>query len=206
MGYNTVLATQMVMGSSPGRNIVQCLWTCLQVCGLKMLGCHADLYTVSKVSHQKWIWGSHKQESMQKGIYPVFETQARCHQKSKTWSISGTPEGLMSSKHFFLKSHVMIKKPIWKKKTYIFQLENNRTLHKECVLLNNHVELFEGSRVFVGLLYVRANLTSVRSLFSFMFDITMEAYQRANFLLLLAFHYIVVFYQWCFRMTVNCAC
>ena len=32
---------------------------------------------------QRWIWGSHKQESTQ-GIHPGFETQGRRHQKSKT--------------------------------------------------------------------------------------------------------------------------
>ena len=29
-------------------NLCQCLLTCLQVCGSKRLGCHADLYTVSR--------------------------------------------------------------------------------------------------------------------------------------------------------------
>ena len=29
-------------------NLHQCLWTCLQVCGSKRLGCHADLYTVNR--------------------------------------------------------------------------------------------------------------------------------------------------------------
>ena len=39
------------------------------------------------------------QESMQ-GIYPAFETQGRCHQKSKT-GVSVVPwKGLMSSKNF----------------------------------------------------------------------------------------------------------
>ena len=41
-------AGRMVMGSSPGPNLHQCLWTRLQVCGLKRLGHHADLYTVSR--------------------------------------------------------------------------------------------------------------------------------------------------------------
>ena len=29
-------------------NLHQCWWTCLQVCGLKRFGCHADPYTVSR--------------------------------------------------------------------------------------------------------------------------------------------------------------
>ena len=45
---NTVLAAQTVMGSSPRPNLHQCLWTCLQVSGSKNLGCHGDLYTVSR--------------------------------------------------------------------------------------------------------------------------------------------------------------
>ena len=40
-----------------------------------------------QVSHQKWIWGSHKRESMQ-GIHPGFETQGRRHQKSKNRGIN----------------------------------------------------------------------------------------------------------------------
>ena len=39
---------QTVVGLSPGPNLHQCLWTHLQVHGLKRLGCHADLYTVSR--------------------------------------------------------------------------------------------------------------------------------------------------------------
>ena len=35
------------------------------------------------VSHQRWIWGSYKLESIQ-GIHPGLETQGRRHQKSKT--------------------------------------------------------------------------------------------------------------------------
>ena len=67
-----------------------------------------------QVLHQRWIWGSHKWESVQ-GIYPGFETQGRHHQKSKT-GVSVAPwKGLMSSKNFFKKSREAIKNPsqIW---------------------------------------------------------------------------------------------
>ena len=57
-----------------------------------------------QVLYHRWIWGSHKQESTQ-GIHPGFETQSRCHQKSKT-VVSVTPQkGLMSSKFFFKKKN-----------------------------------------------------------------------------------------------------
>ena len=38
MVHSAVLAAQTVMGSSPGMNLHQCLWTHLQVCGSKRLG------------------------------------------------------------------------------------------------------------------------------------------------------------------------
>ena len=43
----------------------------------------AQLPYSQPVSHQRGIWGSHKQESTQ-GIHPGFETEGRRHQKSKT--------------------------------------------------------------------------------------------------------------------------
>ena len=43
-GVDEWYRAQRVMGLSPGQNLHQCLWTCLQV----MLRCHADLYTVSR--------------------------------------------------------------------------------------------------------------------------------------------------------------
>ena len=46
--YSTVLTAPTVMGSCPSLNLYQYLWTCLQVCGSKRLGCHADLYRVSR--------------------------------------------------------------------------------------------------------------------------------------------------------------
>ena len=46
--YRAMFAAQMVMGSSPGPNIHQFLWTCLQVHRSKRLNCNADLYTVSR--------------------------------------------------------------------------------------------------------------------------------------------------------------
>ena len=58
---------------------------------------------IQQVSHQRWIWWSHKWESMQ-GIHPGFETWGRCHQKSKKWVSVAPWKGLMSSKKFFKKS------------------------------------------------------------------------------------------------------
>ena len=53
-----------------------------------------------QVSQQRWIWGSYRWESTQKGIHPDFETHNRHHQKSKT-RVSVAPwKGLMSSKNF----------------------------------------------------------------------------------------------------------
>ena len=48
MAYSVVLATQTVVGLSPNLNLHQCLLIHLQVHGSKMLGCHADLYTVRR--------------------------------------------------------------------------------------------------------------------------------------------------------------
>ena len=42
-----------------------------------------------QVLHQRWIWGSHRQESI-KGIQPGIKTQGRYHQKSKTGFSSPT--------------------------------------------------------------------------------------------------------------------
>ena len=95
MVYSAVLATHRVMGSSPqpepmlvdkSANVwIQKVWLpCL------------PLYS-QQVLHQRWIWESHKWESMQL-IYPGFESQGRHHQKSKT-GVSVVPrKGLMSSK------------------------------------------------------------------------------------------------------------
>ena len=52
-----------------------------------------------QVLHQRWIWGSHKWENMQKGIYPGFETQGRHHQKSKTGVSVAPRKGLMPFKN-----------------------------------------------------------------------------------------------------------
>ena len=54
-----------------------------------------------QVSHQRWIWGSHRQKVHKKGIYPGIETQGRCHQKSKTGVSMAPRKGLRSSKFFF---------------------------------------------------------------------------------------------------------
>ena len=52
----------------------------------------------SQQSHWRWIWGAHSWESIQKGIHPEFETQGRCHQKSKTGVSVALRKGLMLSK------------------------------------------------------------------------------------------------------------
>ena len=52
-----------------------------------------------QVSHQRWIWGSHKWESTQ-WTHPGFETQGRHHQKSKTGVSVAPQKGLMSSKNY----------------------------------------------------------------------------------------------------------
>ena len=55
-----------------------------------------------QVSHQRWIWGIHcvqARKHTSEGIHPGFETQGRCHQKSKI-GVSVAPwKGPMSSKN-----------------------------------------------------------------------------------------------------------
>ena len=40
-------------------------------------------------------------EACKQGIHTAFETQGRCHQKSKTWVLVAPQKGLMSSEFFF---------------------------------------------------------------------------------------------------------
>ena len=83
-------------------NLHQCLRTHLQVRGSKRLGCHADLYTISRCHTRGESDESvvHRWGSMQAG----FETQGRCHQKSKIGvSVAAQKGGLMSSKKCILK-------------------------------------------------------------------------------------------------------
>ena len=83
-------------------NLHQCLWTLLQVCESKRLGCHADLYTVSRCC-TRGESEDHTSKKVCKGIHPGFETQGRHHQKSKTGVSVAPRRGLMSSKFFFKK-------------------------------------------------------------------------------------------------------
>ena len=78
--------------------LLKCLRTCVQVRGLKRLGCHADLYTVSRC-HTRGESEDHTSEEARKGIHPGFENQ-----KSKTGVSVAPRKGLMSSK-IFLKRH-----------------------------------------------------------------------------------------------------
>ena len=79
-------------------NLHQCLRIHLQVCASKRLGCHADLYTVSRC-HIRDESEDHTSEKACKGIHHSFETQGRCHQKSKTGVSVAPQKGLMSSKN-----------------------------------------------------------------------------------------------------------
>ena len=93
---NFFLAAQIVVDSSPGLSIHQCLWTCLQVCGLKRLGCYADHYTPSRCCTR----GESEDHT---GKQACFETQGRHHQKSKA-QVSVTPwKGLTFYKKFLKK-------------------------------------------------------------------------------------------------------
>ena len=92
-----------VMGLNPH----QCLWIYdPQVCISRRLSCHADLYTVSRC-HTKCESEDHTGEkACKQGTHPGFDTQGRCHQKSKIHIlVSVAPQkGLASSKFFFKKS------------------------------------------------------------------------------------------------------
>ena len=79
-------AAQMVVGLFPGPSRTSTN-ACGHVCKCVDWKPCWPLYS-QQLSHQRWIWGSHKRESIQ-GIHPGFETQGRRHQKSKTRSISG---------------------------------------------------------------------------------------------------------------------
>ena len=83
-------------------NLHQCLWTCLQVCGLKRLDCHADLYS-QQVSHQRWIWGSHMRENMQRDppwLWNSGQTSPEVHNRG----ISGPRKRTCVLQKFFKKS------------------------------------------------------------------------------------------------------
>ena len=69
----------------------------------KRLGCHADLYTVSRC-HTRGESENHTGKKARKGsTLHGFETQGRCQQKSKTGVSVAPQKGLMSSKKFFKK-------------------------------------------------------------------------------------------------------
>ena len=76
-----------------------------------------------QVSHQRWIWGSQKQESTgsestQKEIHSGFEIQARRHQKSEIGVSVAPGKGLKSSKNLKKEEFVDPRKSrrTWKKK------------------------------------------------------------------------------------------
>ena len=74
MVFGSVLAAQMVMSSSSKPPSM--LGTRLQVCGLKRLGRHADLYTVSRCC-TRGESEDHTGEKTCKGIHLGFDTQGR---------------------------------------------------------------------------------------------------------------------------------
>ena len=98
--HSAVLTTQMVMGSSLGLNLHQCLLTHLQVCWLKTPSCHADLYTVSKYNTRGESEDHTGEKACKKITHPGFEIQGRRHKKSKTRDISGSTKILMYSIFF----------------------------------------------------------------------------------------------------------
>ena len=66
-----------------------------------------------QVSHQRWIWGIHcmlATKHISKRIHPGFETQGRCHQKSKTGLSMAQQKGLMSSKQFLKNDKLFVKR------------------------------------------------------------------------------------------------
>ena len=96
--YSAVLAVQMVMGLSPKTPPMLVDMSASMWIEKAQLPCW-PLYSQQK-SHQRWMWGSHRQDGMQKGIHPGFETQGRHCQKSKTGVSVAPQKGLMSSKNF----------------------------------------------------------------------------------------------------------
>ena len=78
MVYSAVLAACSTDGRSwvQALNLYQCLWTHLQVCGSKRLGCHADILTVSRC-HTRGEFEGHRSEKACKWLHPSFGTQGR---------------------------------------------------------------------------------------------------------------------------------
>ena len=78
----------------------KCLWIHdLRVCRSKRLNYHADLCTVRNIrgESQDSLYFTHTVEKTQRqGIHPSFETQGRCHQKSKAGVSLATQKGLVS--------------------------------------------------------------------------------------------------------------
>ena len=73
-------------------------------------------YTLAKVLHQRWISGNiyHTHlHSLNKAVHSGFETQRRCHQKSKT-GVSVAPQMKMCPTNFFLKKSMNVHFYSWK--------------------------------------------------------------------------------------------
>ena len=100
--YSTVPAARMVVGSNPEPQPMLVDMSASMWIKKAWLSCGPP-YS-QQVSHQRWIWGSHKQESTQIGIHSSFETQSRHHQKSKTGVSVAKRKGRMSSKKFTKKT------------------------------------------------------------------------------------------------------
>ena len=84
----------------------QRFWTFLQVCGLKMLGCHACCQEVSSCCTRAESTESiaHRQENKQvRDPLYSFKTQGRHHQNSNTVISVVQQKGLISSKDFLKK-------------------------------------------------------------------------------------------------------
>ena len=71
-------------------NLHQCLWACLQVCGSKRLGCHADLYTRGESE-------DHTSQKAYKGSTLTLKPRADITRSPKRVSVAPR-KGLVSSK------------------------------------------------------------------------------------------------------------
>ena len=100
-------AARMVVGSSPGPNPHQCLWTHLQVGRSKRLGCHAGLYTVSRC-HTSGEYGDHTSKKARKGDQPRLWNPGQTSPKLQNRGISGPTKGTHVPQKFILKKRKKI--------------------------------------------------------------------------------------------------
>ena len=96
-----VIHRKPVVGSSP--EPPQCLWTGLQVRGSKSLGCHADLYTVSRCHTGGNLRITQVRKHPSEGSTLALKPRADITRKSKTGVSVAPRKGLMSSKKNFFK-------------------------------------------------------------------------------------------------------